>query len=1043
MTFTAGGEFYVNSTYDGTQTPNYHGHTVTGLPGGGYVIVWQGVSADGTFDIYMQRYANDGERIGGETVVNGATNFDQQLPQVTSLKDGGYIVAWTSYSGADSNGVPTGGDIHFQRYNAAGTKVGAETTANTYKTSEQDTPSIIGLGDGGWVVTWDSKGQDGDSYGEYGQRFDSNGNKVGGEIHLSGTTAGTQDSSAIVAFAGGLAVVYNSSPLGTDGAATNYDVKMRIFDTNGNPVGSEVTVASGTGHQDFVSASNYGGGFVVTWVDNSAGANQSKVMQQLFNADGSLNGAATQVNNTGHSGDAVDTGITYLLDGGYVVTWSMSNSTNASGGPADYEVYAQQYSSAGAKVGGELHVNLGTAGNQIYSSVAVLSSGSFVVTWRSPDQWDAGVPVSTGVSSRIYFMDHVVTDTAGHNSHLTGDGTVASWLYGLDGDDTLDGGPGLSTDRLYGGDGNDTLVMRGGDYAEGGTGNDTYMIVELNGMNFQFIDTGGYDTIDTTEINAAPQWYLTNSQSADEYRGGGFNDNVDAHWTTNVPVFTFHGGGGNDVVIAGSGNDQLFGDSGNDSLDGGIGNDAMAGGSGNDTYFVDSLADTVSEASGAGTDTVNSLVDFTLGANVEKLNLTGTGNTNGTGNALNNTIIGNSGNNTLGGGGGNDALTAGDGNDVLDGGTGADTLKGGAGDDTYYVDDSGDVVSESTGQGKDTVYSTVSFHLGAALEKLILTGSAAIDGSGSSNNNTITGNDAANLLSGGGGTDVLYGKGGNDTLDGGSGSDTMKGGTGDDTYIVDSTGDVVTEYSNEGTDTVQASITYVLGGGVERLILTGTGNIDGSGNSADNRLTGNDGNNVLKGGSGLDTLYGNGGNDRLDGGTGADTMKGGAGNDTYVVDNTGDVVTETDGQGTDTVEASITYTLHGYVENLILTGSANIDGVGNSYGNNITGNAANNVLKGYSGNDLLNGKGGNDTLYGGSGADTFFFNHGSGADTIADFSAADNDQINVHVYSGGVAGGGGVTLTQDGADVTVHLGSGNQITVSNALLADVQAHIIW
>ena len=77
-------------------------------------------------------------------------------------------------------------------------------------------------------------------------------------------------------------------------------------------------------------------------------------------------------------------------------------------------------------------------------------------------------------------------------------------------------------------------------------------------------------------------------------------------------------------------------------------------------------------------------------------------------------------------------------------------------------------------------------------------------------------------------------------------------------------------------------------------------------------------------------LTGLAGNDTLNGGAGADTMLGGLGNDTYVVDNIGDVANETDGDGTDTVQSGVTYTLDTIVENLTLTGAGSINATGNA-----------------------------------------------------------------------------------------------------------------
>src|SRR5262249_10325719 len=216
-----------------------------------------------------------------------------------------------------------------------------------------------------------------------------------------------------------------------------------------------------------------------------------------------------------------------------------------------------------------------------------------------------------------------------------------------------------------------------------------------------------------------------------------------------------------------------IGNAGANVLDGRAGADSLEGGAGNDTYIVDNLGDIVTEGPGQGTDLVQSSLGFTLGPNVENRPPTGSGNTAGTGNGLANVMIGNGGNNSLDGGDLNDVLTGNAGDDTLKGGTGADAMTGGAGNDFYFVDNKGDIVTESLAGlpgGSDTVQSSITYTLGLNVENLVLEPGFKIDGTGNTLDNHLTGNAQHNKLSGFAGNDALVGNGGNDTLDGGVGN---------------------------------------------------------------------------------------------------------------------------------------------------------------------------------------------------------------------------------------------------------------------------------
>ena len=261
------------------------------------------------------------------------------------------------------------------------------------------------------------------------------------------------------------------------------------------------------------------------------------------------------------------------------------------------------------------------------------------------------------------------------------------------------------------------------------------------------------------------------------------------------------------------------------------------------------------------------------------------------------------------------------------------------------------------------------------------------------NGETVNGTAGNDILPGLGGHDTIFGFAGNDTLDGGIGNDTLDGGTGndimmgglgDDSYVVDSMLDTVTEKAGEGTDTVIASTHYRLAANVENLVLQGDAitPLQGYGNELGNTLTGNDSVNLLNGLGG------------------ADMMAGGLGNDVYFVDDSNDQVIENPGGGNDAVFSSASIQLSAEVENLVLQGGTDLQGVGNSLNNQLYGNSGNNtlnggigadVLLGFTGNDSLDGGAGIDLMIGGEGDDSYFVdnagdvvveNSGEGRDTV-------------------------------------------------------------
>jgi Ca2+-binding RTX toxin-like protein len=531
-----------------------------------------------------------------------------------------------------------------------------------------------------------------------------------------------------------------------------------------------------------------------------------------------------------------------------------------------------------------------------------------------------------------------------------------AYVYGTTNSDILNAADGVTSgdDVVYGGDGNDTI--RG---------------------------LGGWDE-------------LFGDDGRDKLYGGAGNDWLEGG-EDNDDLF---GGDDGDLLFGEEGDDELYGEDNNDYLDGGAGADTLDGGDGRDiaVYYGSDAGVRVSlqpflpigRGNSGGDAEGDTLVD------IEDL----------AGSRYDDELFGNDEANILWGMEGNDVLTGGGGGDAIDGGEGIDTV-------SYQGSAEGVTVSllADTAAGGDAA--------GDQLDDIeILIGSAYADTlSGDDGDNALSGLGGENTLYGYGGedglwggedddtlyggddADVLKGFGGDDELDGGDEADAMWGGTGNDHYYVDDAADVVTEYADEGIDTVHVRIDYyTLGDELENLVLVaGTGGLTGTGNDLDNAIMGNEGSNPLNGGGGVDTMKGLGGDDILDGGTGADAMLGGEGWDIFIVDDAGDVVTEAIDAAfeIDMVQTGVSYSLAAGSEVEVLYAdpatAAAIDLIGNEFDNFVVGNAGQNTIVGGLGIDSLRGNGGGDVFVWTSTAETL--QAGDAADVVMDFNRLEGDLL--------------------------------------------------
>ena len=581
------------------------------------------------------------------------------------------------------------------------------------------------------------------------------------------------------------------------------------------------------------------------------------------------------------------------------------------------------------------------------------------------------------------------------NDSVTGT-SGANTIYGGLGDDTLNDGAG--GDVVYGGDGNDVLLVGDssftGDSFYGGAGTDTLSyenhdwgspgspvvfdfttgLASFNGFTESFTSIEvfrGSQGDETIISNGGSQSYfglggndsMLSGLGNETMDGGSGTDVIDHraydgaylyNMTTGATNFggesytsfeIVYMGDGNDTLIGAGGQETLYGGLGDDIVQGGFTTDDAYGGAGNDTIRV--LDGEFYDNSYGGTDTdvldhsgstySGDIFDF------ENSVITGT-HINGSSAVLSsieeyqdgsgaNTIISDGSGHIYYGNAGNDTLVATAGAETMYGGADIDTVDLSVGNFTYHF---------NTGTGLDTVFTS----------ELFLGFEAFLFGSGADVVTSSSDFNAVESIYGGGGNDVIS----KETNTGTSAIDTYDGGADTDSFLFNyaaANADYVVNL-NLGMITYQGDARDLLLNFENVTVNSGAGI---TGNALANVLTATGlFDNTINAGGGNDTVFAGDGDDRIDGGTGADSMTGGAGDDTYSVDDIGDVIVELNETGVDLVRSSIAFSLNAasqYLENLILLGSADINGIGNALANNLTGNTGANALTGGAGHDAL------------------------------------------------------------------------------------------
>lgn len=319
--------FRVNSTVQGVQ----HSAAVDGTSEGKFVVAWTGRGVGDMHGIFFQRFDADGTALGGETLVNTTIGGAQTAPAVAMAEDGSFFIAWSGVGDGDVSGV------FLRRFDASGTALGDELLVNTETDDHQQAASLAFNAAGDLMVAWQSRHQDGEDWGVYAQRFSSTGDRLGSEIQLSTTTAGSQKAPALAMDpTGGFVAAWQSHGQDGDG----WGVVARHFANDGTATAGEFMLNESTAgnQQDVAIAVAEDGQWLAAWSTGVLDGSGWEVAARSIEVDGSA--SATAIVNRDHdglnSGHQQAPSVAIVGETAQIV-WSGAGATDREG------VYSQSY----------------------------------------------------------------------------------------------------------------------------------------------------------------------------------------------------------------------------------------------------------------------------------------------------------------------------------------------------------------------------------------------------------------------------------------------------------------------------------------------------------------------------------------------------------------------------------------------------------------------------------------------------------------------------------------------------------------------------